>query len=49
MKAFYDRLFRSQDLYQAFHEAQVEELRRWKGTGDISEAVRRAGAFILTR
>lgn len=49
MKAFYERLFRTNDPARAFQETQVAELLRWKETRGISGAVYRAGGFVLTR
>jgi CHAT domain-containing protein/tetratricopeptide (TPR) repeat protein len=49
MTAFYERLFRDGDPARAFQETQVAELLRWKHDRDISSAVYRAGAFVLTQ
>ena len=50
MSAFYERLFRTGDLAHAFHETQLAELRRWrKDSLNLSDAVHRAGAFVLTK
>jgi CHAT domain-containing protein len=50
MSAFYERLFATGDLAKAFHETQIAELRGWRESGrTISDAVHRAGAFVLTR
>jgi tetratricopeptide (TPR) repeat protein len=49
MKAFYDRLFKSDDPSHAFHTTQRAELLRWKRELGVDDAVHRAGAFVLTR
>jgi len=49
MEAFYERLFASNDIGESFRTTQIEGLRLWKKAGGISEAVFRAGAFVLTK
>jgi hypothetical protein len=49
MKAFYFRLFDTGDVAGAFHVTEVAELARWRRLEGIDAAVRRAGAFVLSR
>jgi len=49
MKAFYGRVFRTNDPVRAFHETQRAELARRQRLGGIEEAARQAGGFVMAR